>query len=250
MGMFSKALGAVNGALGSPLGGMAANLAGSLLEGNQAQKAAKVQRDWEETKAKNAHQWEVQDLKAAGLNPILSAGGSGAAMGSISAPQVPDYSEIADVGTRRMSAKAAQEQAEIAKGMLGQHTIKTTSEVDVNTATAEKTREETKNTKEMRKNIAADTILKQKNAGLVTSQTARTEIEKQNAIIDGNIKEKQNQSYEGEHGKAIVQQGLIEGYQNGLKFLRGSAHSARNFLSEAGQKAERGINAWSDWINR
>lgn len=37
--------------------------------------------------AQNAHQWEVADLRKAGLNPILSAtGGSGASVGSASVP--------------------------------------------------------------------------------------------------------------------------------------------------------------------
>lgn len=37
-----------------------------------------LQNQYEVTAAKNAHQWEIQDLKRAGLNPILSAGGQGA----------------------------------------------------------------------------------------------------------------------------------------------------------------------------
>lgn len=36
------------------------------------------ERSWEEEKMRNAHQWEAEDLKAAGLNPTLTAGGNGA----------------------------------------------------------------------------------------------------------------------------------------------------------------------------
>lgn len=72
------------------------NSASSLYQASRsediAQSNLQQQMDWNEYAAKHAHQWEIEDLKNAGLNPILTAtGGSGASVHSVT-PQMPDIS--------------------------------------------------------------------------------------------------------------------------------------------------------------
>ena len=76
--------GAAFGPIGAGIGGAIGALGGfaggssSGLSAKQAFLLAQYQAQQEEKRMKNAHQWEVEDLVKAGLNPALSAGGSSA----------------------------------------------------------------------------------------------------------------------------------------------------------------------------
>lgn len=98
MGLFSgisKAIKAISPAAGIISGGLGF-LGGEQANKQSAQNAATANAFTEE-QLKNRHQWEVSDLKKAGLNPILSAHGA-ASIGSSAQAQTVNSGESAAKG--------------------------------------------------------------------------------------------------------------------------------------------------------
>jgi len=76
------------------VGGIAAggNIIGGLISAQSSRANADHAMDRQREMSDTAHQREVEDLKRAGLNPVLSAGGSGASTPTMASPEGPDLS--------------------------------------------------------------------------------------------------------------------------------------------------------------
>nr|QJB19231.1 MAG: DNA pilot protein [Microvirus sp.] len=112
-------LGTVAGIASAPfLGPTAGPILGGLFgtakdvwSAGRASDEASFNRDWQAQMSGTAHQREVADLRAAGLNPILSSGGGGASTPSGAVGDVPQISNpaatVADLRLKSASHDAA-----------------------------------------------------------------------------------------------------------------------------------------------
>lgn len=192
--------------LGAGLIGGAASAFGAKQAGEDAKKATAAQIAWERERAQNAHQWEVKDLQAAGLNPILSAGGSGAVTGGISAP-MPDRSGYTTAGTAIIDAinsayGAARTNAEI--GKTGAETANITQDTK-NKLTAQEL---------MKKQIINEAL----RSGMISAQTANMEFK--------NLTEK----YNGERAALTYWNNFINTATNSAKNATGAVDSVINTM--------------------
>ena len=108
--------------------------------------AAKTEGDlaWNRTKRmmRKRHQWEVSDLRKAGLNPILSAGGA-PSMGSASPAKLPDLQQTQGQLVQARQNVAARKNLKSQRSLMAGQEAKLVSDIEVNRANADKMRADT-----------------------------------------------------------------------------------------------------------
>lgn len=112
------------------------DIGSSLLQNNWNKRAAQNTMDFQRGMSDTAHQREVADLKAAGLNPILSAGGNGASSSAGATPQMeapridmPGIMSMINMGTQ---LDQNQQRIDLEKEANAASIAKTLSETDLN----------------------------------------------------------------------------------------------------------------------
>lgn len=122
--------------LSNTLGSIAGSVLGSAVQNHYNSANAAQANEWNVENYKHRYQWAVEDMRNAGLNPILAAtNGIGGSISGASAASVG----MSDIGSTMNSAKAASAAERQAKN--AEHLA--VSQIDKNVAEADSTRQAT-----------------------------------------------------------------------------------------------------------
>lgn len=127
MSFLGSALGPIVGAVGSLFGGSSSARTQYANQAALQAQAAAYQRE----SLQNRHQWEVEDLIKAGLNPILSATNSAGGQISVGAGNAvaPDYSEVGKLLGQIAHSALAKKQYDLAEYQANTDRIKANADM-------------------------------------------------------------------------------------------------------------------------
>lgn len=215
--------GAIGSAIGSSIGDMVGQKVALDQSHKRTKRLAQWQRNWEVENYQNAHQWEAEDLRKAGMNPALTAtngtniGGSNA--GSLTSPM--PLSNLGKTMTEAANAWAKFDALEPQKEALrGQ-----ANEANANAA---KTVEETNIVKPESKQR-----IKESNSRIAVNASQQREME-QNVALAG------QQTVGQQLGN---QMNMIE-----LAYKKGDWAKTKRYVDDAIETVGKGGNAFLSWI--
>lgn len=204
MGMFDGLLGAAGGTAGLFQGG--AQMLGSIWSTGEAEKEAQANREFQQGARATQYQTAVNDLKAAGLNPMLAytQGGAGNLSGAVATPsgnpgegfanaqvsaeraaQVKNLAEQnANIQQQTATGKAQEEKARAEAGLTQTLAAKAFAEIPNVVSSGSQINELVKNLRAERDNLVATLADLQKRPALTVARTA-TEEKRPAAVVAG-----------------------------------------------------------------